>query len=296
MQLEVVEEVAADLARGNGNTLHFGEPEAQRLARQHVVLDLASEFEFAANAFLLDGGPMVGLDVDGHQVEGLRQPADLVLRLHLHARGIVALRDAIDALAQPIQVVRQPSRERHDGNQCKADERQPEAGVAGGHALEVVQRIPERPCDAERQLRPGGIGRGDDDPVGQDGGARRRPGPHRVGLQRLDLRLVLLGARVERALATHGKRHLAALTGRRLEHGAEEHVEVDIGIHLAHQLAVALEAHGQTPARQFRRTQHDGRRRRCGWRRGGRRRCGGLRRTRLWRRVGGRRLATGRRL
>ena len=47
-QREVVEEVAADLARRHRDALHLRQAEVQRRARQHVGLNLPAELELAA--------------------------------------------------------------------------------------------------------------------------------------------------------------------------------------------------------------------------------------------------------
>ena len=100
VELEVVEEVAADFARRHRDALHFRQAEVQRRARLHVRLDLAAQLELAADPLLFDRRALVLLDVGGHAVERRRQPADLVARFHRHARAVVPLRDAADAAGE----------------------------------------------------------------------------------------------------------------------------------------------------------------------------------------------------
>ena len=87
IELEVVEEIAADFARRHRDPLYFGQAEMQRRVRQHVRLNLPAQLELAADALLLDRRALVLLDVGGHAVERRRQPADLVARFHRHARA-----------------------------------------------------------------------------------------------------------------------------------------------------------------------------------------------------------------
>src|SRR2546423_1035933 len=79
-QREVVEEIAADFARGHRDALHLGQAEAQRRLRQHVVLNLAPELELALDALLTDDCALVGFDVGGHLIERMRKIADLIAR------------------------------------------------------------------------------------------------------------------------------------------------------------------------------------------------------------------------
>ena len=113
-QLEVVEEVAADFARRHRHALDLGQAEHQRPLRQHVVLDLAAQLELAADPLLRHGRPLVLLDVGGHLVERDGEPADLVVRSHRHARAVVAFGDAVDAVAERVEVARQARRQRDD--------------------------------------------------------------------------------------------------------------------------------------------------------------------------------------
>ena len=73
------------------------------------MLDLPAELELAADALLLDDDVLMAFDVLGHLVEGAREPADLVVRSDLHARAVVAFRDAVHAVVERREVARQPA-------------------------------------------------------------------------------------------------------------------------------------------------------------------------------------------
>ena len=107
---EVVEEVAADLARRDRHALDLRRAQAQRPVRQHVVLNLAAELQLAADALLLDHRVLMALDVFGHLVEGARQLADLVVRADLHPRAVVAFGDAVHAVVERREVAGQAGR------------------------------------------------------------------------------------------------------------------------------------------------------------------------------------------
>ena len=120
-QREVVEEVAADFPRRDRHALDLRQPESEGALRQHVVLDLTAELELAPDPFLLDRGALVPLDVLGHLVERRGQPADFVVRPDLDARAVVAVRDAVDAVAERRQIAREPRGQRHDADEREAD-------------------------------------------------------------------------------------------------------------------------------------------------------------------------------
>ena len=197
---------------GTDTPLHLGQTELERRLRQHVVLNLPAELELAADALLLDERPLVQLDVGGHLIEGAGQPPDLVVRLAPHARAVVALRDAVHAFAQALEIAREPRGQRHDADQRQHDEPEAEAGVERRRAAQVAHRVAHRPRDAELQPRAGGIGRGHDDPVADDAWCPAGvPASSAGDSMRLDRVAVGLGRRVRAAVLRDGERHLAAV-------------------------------------------------------------------------------------
>ena len=162
-QHEVVEEVAADLARGNGDALHLGEPEAERLARQQVVLDLPAQLQLALQTFLLDDQLLVPGEVLGHLVERGRQASELVGRSHGHPGGQVSVRDCLHALHQRAEIPRHAAGERHAREEHDDDEAEAHGEVADRDRAQFAQLVADRPRGAE-----GHVARaltGDDDPV-----------------------------------------------------------------------------------------------------------------------------------
>ena len=126
---ELVEEVAADFPGRHRRAFDFRQADLERLARQHVVLNLSSELELALDALLIEGRTLVSFDVVNHLVERPRQVADLVVGRHGHPRYD---RD------QPLRVVRSGSRgKRGDVPNAGAEIDQE---VADGTRNEVLRR------------------------------------------------------------------------------------------------------------------------------------------------------------
>ena len=94
--------------------------------RQHVGLDAAAQLELALQPLAFDDQLLPVLDVLRHLVEGAGQRAELVARAHRHARGEVALRDALHAVGERRQVARHAARQRHDAEQGERDDAQAE--------------------------------------------------------------------------------------------------------------------------------------------------------------------------
>ncbi len=251
-QREVVEEIAADFLGRHRHALDLGQPEPERALRQHVVLDLAAELELALDPFLLHRRALVKLDVFGHLIERLGEPADLVVGSDLDARAVVAERDAPYTLAERRQILREPRGDRYHHDECEADEAQAESGIARARPPQRLQRICDRARDAKPQPRSGRIGRGHDDPVAHSGRAGRRIGLRHAAANRFELLLVVSGLRVEAPVFSDRKGNLASIAPRRRQHRREQVRQVDFGVRGAHHLAVALEGDVETRARECR--------------------------------------------
>ncbi len=247
LKREVIEKVAADFPRRNGHALHLCEPEQHRLARQHVALNLSAQFQFTVNAFLLDRRLLMQFHIGGHLVEGHRQITNFIFRANRHARSIVAVRDAVHALAQRRQVSRQTTRQGHHQHKQKAGEHQTQAGVAPGSAAQRAKRITHRPRDAETQARAAGIGLRKDHPIAQYRFAQRAIGArHRAqAFNRFPIRI---RRRVDTAIRTHGKCHFAPLAARGREHCGQHVFEIDCRVDLADHLAALTQRDVQSIA------------------------------------------------
>ena len=87
---EVVEEVAAHLARRDGDAAHLGERPEERPARQQDLLDAAADLQLLAQAFLLEEALLVPAQVPGQEVERLREVPELAAVGHRDAHVEVA--------------------------------------------------------------------------------------------------------------------------------------------------------------------------------------------------------------
>ena len=150
---EVVEEVAAHLARRHRDAAHLGERRAQRRAWQQLLLDATADLQLLAQPLLLDQPLLVRAQVAGHAVEGLGQAAELAAVRHRHAHREVAGGQPLRGVGERRDVAGHPPRERQDAE--GGDEREPEAEreVAGGGAAEVGKRGTDRPRDPDDDAR-----------------------------------------------------------------------------------------------------------------------------------------------
>ncbi len=183
---EVVEEVAADFARRHRDALDLGQPETQRRLRQHVVLDLPAELELAADALLLDRGALCRSTSAAIWLNAVASWPTSSLRSHFDARAVVALRDAVDAVAERRQVARQPRRQRHDADEREADETEAESRrCARSCGAGPSSESPTGRAMPNLSPEPVGSARRHDDPVRLRRRAGRRVGQRDVA-ERLD--------------------------------------------------------------------------------------------------------------
>ena len=173
---EVVEEVAAHLARGDGGPGHLREREAARLARQQLFLDPPADLELLAQPLLHQQALLVPLEVRRHPVEAGRQAAQLGAARHRHLHVEVTPAQPLGAVGQRGQRLRERSRQREDAQQRDAHGSQAVEEVARRSAADLAQRLAQRLRDADpasrrrcrSPIRPAS-------PCGRSGSPARRP-------------------------------------------------------------------------------------------------------------------------
>ena len=123
------------------------------------------------------------------------------------------------------------------------DEQQPEPRVPRRRPAQIVEQVADRPRDAEAQPGARAVRHGDDDPVAGALGAGRVVDARHV--ERRELRAIGVVGRVEMPVLADGEGNLAAVAARVGEDRGEQVRQVDLGVDLLHDLAVALHAHVQ---------------------------------------------------
>ena len=152
---EVVEEIAAHLARRDRDAADLGEAGAKRPARQELLLDAPADLELLADPLLLDPPLLVAAQVARDAVEGLGQAAELAAVRHGDLHAEVARRERLGALRERGEVARHAPRQRQDPDERHDPEAQAEHEVARRGRADLGERRPDRPRDRDHDPRLG---------------------------------------------------------------------------------------------------------------------------------------------
>jgi hypothetical protein len=239
-QHEVVEEVAADLARRNRDASDLGRAEAQAAAGQHFGLNLPRQFQLAPQPFPLDDQSLMPLQIFGHLVERGGEGAELVVRLDRNAGVEIAAGQLAHALRQRGEVPGHAVRDRDDADERQADDEEAEGEGADRRAANLAERGSHWPRDAERQAA--AVLARDHQPLAD--AARLAAGRKRrvaLDLEPLKQRLLLRVRRVQGSAAIDRERNLPLIASREGEHRLQRAIEIEHRVRLAEQLASLLD-------------------------------------------------------
>ncbi len=240
-QAEVVEKVAADLARGNGHASDLGESHPQRFARQHVHLNLAAQLQFPAQALPFHDDLLVGFEFAGHLIERVREFAHLVAGRDRHARAAFAARQPLHAIRQRRDMAGEAARQGQDHGEGRDNQQEANPEVAQRRAPHVAQRRGERARNSEDDPRL--VVARDDHPVAHRPGClagQRRQLPA-VQAESFNQFRVFRAHRVDLVVDVQDEGHFAAFAPGEAEYGLDHPVPVDLSVDLAHDGAVHLD-------------------------------------------------------